>query len=72
MDPDVAKWEFVDTYFFGFKLTHNMYQSVINLEDYVVQFCQKMDIGRMQKSSQDIRILHFHRNDLPHELKRRY
>ena len=72
MDADIAKWEYVDTYFFGFKLMNIMYQQVINLEEHIIQFCQKLDFGRMQKTSQDIRILHFHRNELPQELKNRY
>ena len=47
MDKDICKYQFVDTYFLGFKLINNTQNQVINLEEPVVQFCQKIDFGRI-------------------------
>jgi hypothetical protein len=65
MDTDIGKYQYVDTYFFGFRLIQNMQNHVINLEEHVIQFCQKLDFGRIQKTTTDIRILHFRREELP-------
>ena len=36
MDTDIAKFQFVDTYFFGFKLIPNTANQVINLEEHAI------------------------------------
>jgi hypothetical protein len=85
MDTEISKFQFVDTYFFGFTLfcqgPHmNMAgpygrppaQPVIQLADHCIQFCQKLDFGRIQKASTDVRILHVKREDLPAELVKNY
>ena len=65
MDQDIGKYQYVDTYFFGFKLMKNTQGQLIDLQEHIVSFCQKLDFGRIQKTSTDIRILHFRREELP-------
>lgn len=72
MDQDIARFEFVFTYFFGFNLISNNFSQVVNLEEHAVQFCQKLDFGRINKANTDVRILHFSRQELPPELVKRY
>ena len=38
MDQDIARFEFVDTYFFGFNLINNSYNYIVNIEDHAIQF----------------------------------
>lgn len=72
MDTEIAKFQFVDTYFFGFKLHPNQNSSFINLEEHAIHFCQKLDFSRIEKANTDVRILHFKRDQLPRELISRY
>lgn len=65
MDQDIGKYQFVDTYFLGFRLLRNLQNQQINIEEHIIQFCQKLDFGRIQKASTDVRILHFRREELP-------
>jgi len=36
MDKDIGKYQFVDTFFLGFKLINNTQNQVINLEEPVI------------------------------------
>ena len=58
-------------HFLGFQLYMSEPQPnqlVVNLQDPVIQFCQKLEFGRIQKASTDVRILHFKKEQLPPEL----
>lgn len=72
LDQDIARYETVQTYFLGFNLMSNNFKQVVNLEDHAIQFCQKLDFGRINKQNTDVRILHFRREELPPQLVKMY
>ena len=72
LDQDIARFETLQTYFLGFNLINNNFRNVVNLEDHAIQFCQKLDFGRISKQNTDVRILHFRRDELPPQLVKMY
>ena len=39
LDSNIARFEFVDTFFFGFNMVGSTYSQVVNLEEHAIQFC---------------------------------
>ena len=57
-----------DSYFIGIRLNETQPGASINLREQVKDFCNWLEIGRVKKMLNNVRILHFKKSELPPEL----
>ncbi|CDW77806.1 poly polymerase gamma [Stylonychia lemnae] len=61
-----------DSYFIGIKFNETGSQASVNLREQVINFCNFLEIGRVTKQINNVRILHFKKSELPEELIEKY
>lgn len=61
-------FKYCESFFIGFRAVQRNIGQKIDLKESVITFCNFLEIGRVQKASHNVRILHYRRNELPREL----
>jgi hypothetical protein len=66
MEPELSKFQFVDTHFMALKLIKS--EKAVNIDEAISKFCKKLDIGRHEKGRSDVRVTIIARNLLQNDL----
>ncbi len=61
-----------DSFFIGFKLSETNPAVQVNIREQVVNFCKFLDIGRLKKLLNNVRILYYRKVDLDKDLVARF
>ena len=73
-DHIIKDFKCCDQYFIGirFIVSHSEDFHKFNLRDPVTQFCSLIEVGRLKKDLNNLRIIHLKRDELPIKLIRKY